>query len=130
MKNVVEIAQDLIKLLPEYDINTSMLLGNNVYLREFRTIGIRVPRRTGKTCALKYLAATNSALYFTKYGAGSLTGYTADNYRGRRNFNGLRYQMLLLDEYSTIPEEALKLIDILRYSDMLTKDFFILHAYT
>lgn len=102
------------------------------YIQEYKTVGARLPRRSGKTETLKTLASMVSSLYFNKfdpYIANRIHPHTIDKFRGIRG-QGLKYQCILLDEYKEVPKEVWDIVTAMMISDMLTHDFFVLHLST
>lgn len=114
-------------------------LGFDEELAEFRTIILNTPRRFGKTTALANLAKDYSALYITptllladlaKHSYGVHTAITIDAARkkflGYEGTDNLKYSLLLVDEFTSIPyKRLLELIYMLKRADLLSQDFLV-----
>jgi len=103
------------------------------FIREYRTIDLRLPRRSGKTLAANWLKRNKSCLEFSKYKTTNVPGFDyyslMNRYRGRRG-DGMKFQCIVLDEYSEWPEGFEEFLVTLKLSDLLTHDFFVVSLYT
>lgn len=133
---------DLYKTVSEFIKNVSPIdeeylrgLGTPLYMQEFRTYNIGVPRRSGKTTTVNRLSKELSALTYYKYplvtnackhGAKIQDGYPLRGYW----LKGLKCQCILLDEYRVVPDEVYDIVYELRRHENITHDFFILGLYT
>lgn len=123
---------DIVTSAKKYNIFDTGL-PQSEFIKQFRTINLRLPRRSGKSSFLKYLADNYSCITFFKYGIGKLhlENFNSDRkYTGIRNILGLKYRYILLDEYNEIPDEIFKIIDTLLLANLLEKDFFIIGLHT
>lgn len=100
-------------------------------IREYRNIGLQLPRRTGKSIAVQWLNRQTSSLLFSKYMMNKKFDYKnlESIYRGCRS-NGLKYQYIILDEYPEWPQDLHLFIQQLAVADMLTADFCVVRLYT
>ncbi len=100
-------------------------IGRTAFLKEFRTIALLLPRRSGKTTTLKSMHQNYSSLMFSKYRLDrndrTLESFDYETmYRGRIG-TGAKYRFVLLDEYSTVPDKVYTLCDfMIRHSFMET----------
>lgn len=120
MTNSNRVNADLISQMSWYD-----------QLKEFRTVGVRAPRRSGKTTILKNLQQDSSCMLLHKH---ILFGPTLESnpyrlYRGRKS-DGIKFSALLLDEFNEVPKEIWPILTDLRIGGFLSPSFFILHLGT
>jgi hypothetical protein len=113
------------------------------YIKEHRTIGMTIPRQSGKTFLRNHIRQRESSLMFVpnkciKNGIDPTTtsivifsdiGRLADQFRGMY-IRGLKYTCFLIDEPDSMTpaqkEQLVELIHFLHHSKMLSDDFFIL----
>lgn len=107
----------------------------DIYIKEFRTIEIMVPRRVGKTTALlKFHNSVSSLLLsFSHYNRLTEDTYTdieqiMRRIRGMMPNTGLKYRCILVDEYTNI--DITRLIYELSIAKLIEEDFFILKVGT
>lgn len=120
-------------------------VGYSHFVREFKTLGLSVPRRSGKTEYLLQHNRRNSSLLFFMNLA-MISNYRNINFRdgiytfseietlkykniGKR-MDGLKYDCFLIDEpcYMTARHlsEFWEYIDVCKARDLLTEDFYVL----
>lgn len=104
------------------------------YLSEFRTINCNLPRQVGKTTTLVRLHKNTSSLLFSRmrtdprYPTVESWAYEC-LFRGR-NLHGLKYSLILLDEYSVVPDKLFDIILYLRTVDVIAEDLMIVGLHT
>lgn len=100
------------------------------FLKEYRSLSLRLPRRSGKTYAASWVRKTKSCLVFEKYGRSSFNAsFEIQKYRGARG-KGFKLQCIVLDEYREWPEGFEEFIITLKLADLITHDFYIVSLYT
>lgn len=138
-----KILYDLISSLEHSDIGMSSL-GFINYIESFRTVGLIVPRRSGKTSTLLKLFSEYSSLMFVKNNIeaknnNGILKYSdlssiPNRFIGISNTSNLKYQCFLLDDYQFMTNVQHmymnELLVNLKHKNMLTKDFFILKLTT
>lgn len=128
-----KLLQDLVKSLPEHNTLDYPFIDFRTLIKEFRTVGLRLPRQSGKTTAAKKLAKDTSSFLYTRshYDGGNLFNYVQESLkvRGRRK-DGLKLTHLIFDEFNEIPEAAYYFVVDLSIADMLANNFSIVHLYT
>jgi len=109
------------------------------YVREFRTIGLTLPRQVGKTTIIRQLSDRFSSLTIAKNTriAKDINDATfpvatlIPSFRGIRIPRGLKYQCVLIDEYDFFTEEekrsVYEVIEQLRSREALMDNFFVLY---
>ncbi len=130
--NIVDLAEELIadaRASIRYELEQS--IPSEYRTGEIRTVGLLLPRRSGKTTAAKILHSRHSSL---------LLGVAHRNWpynisttflgRNSQDLSGLKYNLIILDDYRSKPDELYKGINSLLLSDMLTKDYIILKLET
>jgi hypothetical protein len=109
------------------------------YIKNYRTIGLILPRGAGITTAFKILSSCTSCIYFQKCFATyqrpnmfqyhSLPHLYDKQFRGN-NYGGLKYSCFYLDNWSSVSqEEKNNLYDFiakLKTDNVLSKDFYII----
>lgn len=112
--------ENLVALMKEPSEKLKSFLSFFQIVGEYKMLGIRLPRQTGKTTAIKEFAKGKSALVVSGlHGSSDLTR----NYRGLRSA-GLKYQYVIIDEIGRFTEEQIfSHICDLKTSDLLTDDF-------
>lgn len=113
------------------------------YIKEYRTIGMILPRQSGKTNLLNTIRKRESSILFVySYNTKELIsqhdpsivvfssiGRLEDSFRGK-NVCGLKYTCFLIDEPDQMTpaqkENLFSFIDFLSRMNMLSNDFFIL----
>lgn len=110
------------------------LIGSDLSLldtiKEYRNIGLQLPRQSGKSLAAQWLNRQTSSLLFSNYIGKQFDLRNVESlYRGRKS-NGLKYQYIILDEYSQWPQHLHLFIVQLAIADMLTADFCVVRLYT
>jgi hypothetical protein len=114
------------------------------YIKEHRTIGMTLPRQSGKTFLLNHIRHRESSLMFvpskaikngicppttTSIVIFSDIGRLVDQFRGMY-IRGLKYTCFLIDEPDSMTqvqkEQLFELIDFLYRAKMLSDDFFVL----
>ena len=120
-------------------------LSTAAYIREFRTIGLVFPRRSGKTTYLRQLREHESCLYITMntlnaddvsshrydYSVITFDGIDKhfDRFRGMPRF-GMKYSSFLVDEFTRMTpkhkEDLNRLIGDFSAMNMLTDDFYVM----
>ena len=100
------------------------------YLSEFKTIVLRLPRRSGKSRAANTLHSEVSSLLYSNY-LGTRFDYDTEVHkiRGTKS-NGLKYRAIILDEYQTNPDCLMVFIRQLAIAGFLEKDFYLVRLYT
>lgn len=115
------------------------------YIKELRTVGLALPRQSGKSTLLRTLSRQYSSLIICKNrnqmdpllgGEGfvlTLSKLDSHDFRGWYTM-GLKYQCILIDEYDSFTESELNKIDeyikVLQYRGLLTEDFFVFYVTT
>lgn len=123
-------------MLPPVDTEYMNLIGREVFIKEFRTIKLSAPRRSGKTRAMAKLASLYSSLvvvpnrvmvdiYRKDYNIFSINSIESFIYSSIGIYGkGLKYRCILVDECYRI--DLSPLIAHLRMCNMIEEDFFIL----
>ena len=112
------------------------------FVQEFRTLALGLPRQTGKTTLAKSYVKGKSALVVVPYeplvsqynirNVMSVANFANAPYWRGKQFNGLRYQCLVLDEV-THPSHLDAIMEVvvqMKQCDMLTDDFHIVGLFT
>lgn len=137
--------KDLIKhtvdTIPTHNSYTDSLCSYSEYIFNFRFVGLKLPRRSGKTETLlalhreisSMLLVPNMLLHPGGSHRGIFTFSEIENINCRirgRGFNGLKYQAILVDEYQVMKSSQLddlrNLLYTMKAADILTTDFYIL----
>lgn len=140
---IKQLTEGLVKTLKPMDENVKRCLGAVDYIYEYRTIGLMLPRRTGKTTFLTEFHKKKSSLLFVRniemknyVGASnsdsvlSLGSDLTMYWRGKTPPFGLKYSCFLVDEYNYLSDkqkDLFKRFVAMTYNfGMLDEDFYIL----
>lgn len=128
-----QILQNSIKLVTVNNTLNYPFLEFETAIKELRTVGLRLPRCSGKSLAARQLAKDTSSFLYCKYrhDGGSPFDYALESQRirGRRG-NGMKLTHLIFDEYDEIPGRVYPFIIDLKVADMLANNFCLVHLYT
>ena len=132
MNYATEAVINAIKSLDQNQDNLG--LNPTQYLKEFRTLSLGLPRRSGKSTTAVSLHNCYSSQLFTRYAQGQrYTPFNLDTELHRirgRHFNGLKYTCSIFDEYQEIPPDFYRYLSDLRREGMLAASFFTINLYT
>ena len=100
-------------------------MGFKSFIREFRTVGIKIPRMSGKTTAISEFVSNKSALYITGSSPDSILSKNIMGMRTTQPLPGLKFQYVVIDECRKISDEEIYnfLYDLKYHLNLLTEDF-------
>ena len=138
MSNIEHIVKEL-ELNLVHNEFASNTLSYVEYIKEFRTIGVTLPRQSGLSTAFNILSSGVSCLIFNKCFSGrnsrpnvykyhSLATLYENCFKGN-NYGGLKYTCFYLDNWNlTTAEEKRALFEFigrLKVDNVLSKDFYL-----
>lgn len=100
-------------------------------LRDFCHIGLRLPRRSGKSTAARTLHSNTSSLLYTKYG-GTRFDLDREEFRFRgKPFYGMKIKYIILDDCEEVfPELVVLIVGTLLPAGLLDRNFKVVSLYT
>lgn len=102
------------------------ILDHATYLREFRTIGLLLPRRSGKTTTLISIYKNYSSILFSKYKTSRhdrvLEDFDYETIYSGKSGSGSKYRFILLDEYSRVPDKVYSFCDFMIRNSFMESD--------
>lgn len=102
----------------------------------FRTVGLNLPRKSGKTRTLKEYYAQNSALYFDGVTGNFIDPNTRSTISDRQfigsRFYGMKYNCFVLDELRSnhFDQRVIPMLQLLIQRNLITRDFHIVSLNT